>query len=76
MKQVAGSVVKQPDTTKVVETGNLEELKREITRLEQQASALLANEKKMKEKNERSVELIKEFLISQVIVFNYFFVYL
>ncbi|XP_047136271.1 serine/threonine-protein kinase tousled-like 2 isoform X1 [Hydra vulgaris] len=64
---VTGSSVKQPDNSKIVDSGNLEELRREISRLEQQANGLLANEKKMKEKNERSVELIKEFLISQTI---------
>lgn len=40
--------------------------KREISQLEQQVRAQMAAEKKLKEKNLRSVELLKEFLIKQV----------
>ena len=44
----------------------ISDYKREISQLEQQVCAQMAAEKKLKEKNLRSVELLKEFLIKQV----------
>ena len=56
------------NSTNVIKTSDAAtvELSREISQLEQQLHAQLAAEKKLKEKNARSVELLKEFLIEQV----------
>ena len=43
-----------------------DELRRDIVQLEQQLQTEIAAEKKLKEKNTRSVELLKEYLIKQV----------
>jgi len=45
----------------------VDDYKREISQLEQQLRAQIAADKKLKEKNARSVELLKEFLIEQAI---------
>lgn len=43
-----------------------EELKQECTQLQQQLRTHVVNENKLKDKCQRSVELIKDFLIKQV----------
>lgn len=45
----------------------IDDLRRDLSQLEQQLRAQVAAEKKLKEKNARSVELLKEFLIKQTV---------
>lgn len=45
--------------------GTVQELRNELSQLENQLRSQVAAEKKLKEKNARSVELLKEFLIQQ-----------